>query len=104
LGRNKQDRRKSIHSRRKVSQAAAGRPLRLDAQQLTDGELLAKLHSFGIDLDRASLGRLCEETLSAEEIARPLLESRTFKTRREAMEGDWIWICLVGPMATLVPG
>jgi tetratricopeptide (TPR) repeat protein len=74
---------------------AAGRPLRLDAQHLTDGELLAKLHSFGIDLDRASLGRLCEETLSAEEIARPLLESCTFKTQREAMEGDWIWICLV---------
>jgi hypothetical protein len=73
----------------------AGRPLRSDAERLTDGELLAKLHSFGIDLDRASLGRLCEETLSAEEIARPLLESRTFKTKREALEGDWIWICLV---------
>jgi tetratricopeptide (TPR) repeat protein len=73
----------------------AGRPLRSDAERLTDGELLAKLHSFGIDLDRASLGRLCEEILSAEEIARPLLESRTFKTKREAIEGDWIWICLV---------
>jgi tetratricopeptide (TPR) repeat protein len=73
----------------------AGRPLRSDAERLTDGELLAKLHSFGIDLDRASLGRLCEETLSAEGIARPWLESRTFKTKREALEGDWIWICLV---------
>jgi tetratricopeptide (TPR) repeat protein len=79
----------------KYRKQAAGRPLRLDAQQLTDGELLAKLHSFGIDLDRALLGRLCEETLSAEEIARPWLESRTFKTKREAIEGDWIWICLV---------
>jgi tetratricopeptide (TPR) repeat protein len=72
----------------------AGRPLRSDAERLTDEELLAKLCSFGIELDRASLGRLCEEALSAEEIARPLLAQRTFKTRREAMEGDWIWVCL----------
>lgn len=76
-------------------QQAAERPLRSDGERLTDGELLAKLRSFGIEIDRASLGRLCDETLSAEEITKPWLENHTFKTRREALESDWIWICVV---------
>jgi tetratricopeptide (TPR) repeat protein len=73
---------------------AAGKVLRSDAKRLTDGELLAKLSSFGIDLDRASLERLCDQALSAEEIAQPLLNQRTFHGRHEQMESDWIWICL----------
>lgn len=73
----------------------AGRPLRSKAQRLTDGELLARLRAFGIDLDRSSLERLCNEALSAEEIARPLIAKCTFKTRgEEEEEGDWIWICV----------
>ena len=31
---------------------AAGKVLRSDAKRLTDGDLLAKLHSFGIEMDR----------------------------------------------------
>lgn len=73
---------------------AAGKVLRSDARYLTDGELLAKLSSFGIDLDRSSLERLCDEALSAEEIAKPLLDQRTFHGTREQLESDWIWICL----------
>ena len=38
---------------------SAGKVLRSDAKQLTDDELLAKLRSFGIELDRPSLERLC---------------------------------------------
>ena len=48
---------------------AAGKVLRSDAKRLTDGELLAKLRSFGIELDRSSLQRLCDRTLLAEELA-----------------------------------
>lgn len=73
---------------------AAGKVLRSDAKRLTDGELLAKLSSFGIELDRPSLERLCYQALSAEEIAQPLLDQRTFHGRHEQMESDWIWICL----------
>src|SRR5260370_39317543 len=73
---------------------AAGKVLRSDAKPLTDGELLAKLSSFGIELDGASRERLCDQALSAEEIAQPLLDQRTFHGRREQMESDWIWICL----------
>lgn len=72
----------------------ADKVLRSDAKRLTDGELLAKLHSFGIELDRSSLERLCNQALSAEEIAQPLLDQRTFHGRREQMASDWIWICL----------
>jgi hypothetical protein len=78
----------------KFRKEVAGRPLRSHAKYLSDGELLAKLHSFGIDLDRPLLGRLCHETLSAEEIARPLIAKCAFETREEELQGDWIWVCL----------
>ena len=73
---------------------AAGKSLRSDAKPLTDDDLLAKLRSFGIELDRASLERLCGQALSAEEIAKPLLDQRTFRGKRERLDSDWIWICL----------
>ena len=78
----------------KYRKQAAGRPRRSDAKRLTDGEVLAKLRSFGVELDRPSLERLCDQALSAEEITRPLLEQCAFKSRGEDLESDWIWICL----------
>jgi tetratricopeptide (TPR) repeat protein len=78
----------------KYRKEVAARPLRSHAEPLTDEELLARLHAFGIDLDRSSLGRLANAALSAEEITGSLLEQRPFETRREELEGDWIWICL----------
>jgi len=70
------------------------RPLRSQARRMTDRELLARLASFGIEIDRPSLARLCSDALSAEEVARPLIEQRTFATCDEELQGDWIWICL----------
>jgi hypothetical protein len=54
-----------IVQRKRASDAAyhkqvAGRSLRSDAKLLSDGDLLAKLRSFGIDLDRSSLEQLCD--------------------------------------------
>ena len=72
----------------------ADKVLRSDAKNLTDDDLLAKLRSFGIELDRPALERLCREALSAEEIATPLLNQRTFHGRQAEMESDWIWVCL----------
>ena len=68
--------------------------LRSDAQPLSDDDLLAKLRSFGIELDRPALERLCLKALSAEEIVTPWLEQRTFHGRQAEMESDWIWVCL----------
>src|SRR5260370_23554760 len=73
---------------------SAGKVLRSDAQPLTDDDLLAKLRSLDIELDRTSLERLCREALSAAEIAQPLLEQRNFHGRQAEMESDWIWVCL----------
>jgi len=74
----------------KLRKQAGRRLLRADAQRLTDGELLAKLRSFGIELDRAWLERRCERALSAEEIAGPLMD----QSGRGGLESDWIWICV----------
>jgi tetratricopeptide (TPR) repeat protein len=85
---------RKIESDAKSRGQTAGRPLRSQAKLLTDGELLAKLRSFGIDFDRSSLERLCDQALSAEEIAQPLVDQCAFKNKQEELEGDWIWICL----------
>ncbi len=58
----------------KLCKQAGARPLRGHAKDLNDEELLAKLRSFGVEIDRAWLERKCERALSAEEIARPLLD------------------------------
>src|SRR2546427_2264522 len=88
-----------IVERKRATDAAyrkqgADKVLRSDAKRRTDSELLAKLRSFGIEMDRPTLERLCDQALSAEEIAQPLLDQRTFHGRHEQMESDWIWICL----------
>jgi tetratricopeptide (TPR) repeat protein len=83
---------------------SADKVLRSDAQPLTDDDLLAKLWSFGTELDRPSLERLCREALSAEEIAAPLLDQRTFGGRRAEMESDWIWVCLTVLWERWFPG
>jgi tetratricopeptide (TPR) repeat protein len=74
----------------KLHKEAGPRPLRADARRLTDGELLAKLRSFGIEIDRAWLERKCERALSAQEIAGPLMD----QSGRRGLEIDWIWICV----------
>lgn len=60
---------------------AALMPLRSDLKQLTDEQLLAKLSSFNIELDRTSLGALCEQNLGAEQVAKRLIDAATFKAQ-----------------------
>jgi tetratricopeptide (TPR) repeat protein len=74
----------------KLRKEAGLRPLRSQAKRLTEGELLGKLHSFGIEIDRAWLERSCQRALSAEEIAGPLMD----QSGRRGLETDWIWICV----------
>ena len=81
---------------------SAGKVLRSDSRQLTDDDLLARLRSFGIELDRPSLEQLCRGALSAEEISTPFLDQRTFYGRQAEMESDWISSLLDGVMAALV--
>ncbi|HEV3444078.1 MAG TPA: SEC-C metal-binding domain-containing protein [Gemmataceae bacterium] len=74
----------------KLRKQAGARPLRVHAQHLSDEELLARLRSFGIEIDRDWLERNCERALSAEEIAQPLLD----RSRSRGQQSDWIWICI----------
>jgi tetratricopeptide (TPR) repeat protein len=74
----------------KLRKEAGPRPLRADARRLTDGELLAKLRSFGIEVDRAWLEGKCERALSAQGIAGPLMD----QSGDRGQESDWIWICV----------
>ena len=57
---------------------------------LSDAQLLAKLSSFGVKVDRAWLAEQCRKHTSAEEIARGLYA----RLPDSDQEGDWIWICL----------
>src|SRR5260221_13724218 len=67
------------------------RPLRSRAEQLNDAELLDKLRGFGLGLDRRSLERLCENALSAEEVAGSPIDGRGFRGAREGMQGGGVW-------------
>ncbi|MHB1974635.1 MAG: YecA family protein [Acidimicrobiales bacterium] len=71
------------------------RPLRSSAWALSDEDLLEKLGNFGLDSDRSSLEALCQDALSAEEVARSLIERCGFQSDAVGIQGDWIWICLV---------
>jgi hypothetical protein len=66
----------------------SSRPLRSWAVELSNEKLLEKLRGFGLDLDRAALERLCEGALSAEEIARQLIDQCDFRTTEERIDGD----------------
>ena len=74
----------------KLRKQAGARPLRVHAKHLADGELLSKLRSFGIEIDRAWLEQKCERALSAEEITGPLMD----QSGSSGLESDWIWICV----------
>ncbi len=87
---------RGIQSDAKLRKQAAGRPFRSGAKRLTDGELLAKLRSLHVEIDRPSLERMCEQALSAEEIVGPIMEQIEFSGVRGGFESDWIWICLEG--------
>ena len=70
-------------------------PTRSDAAKLSDEQLLEKLQGFGLEVDRAELERLCEGALSAEEVARPLLDRCGAGAREGRPDEDWIWLCLL---------
>ena len=69
-----------------------GKPLRSSAGPLSDDELLAKLRDFGLDVDRDGVERLCAGALSAEEVAKPIMDNLKLG---DDMMADWVWIGLL---------
>lgn len=75
--------------------AARGRPYRDDAERLTDAQLLDKLGGFGIELDRAGLQALCQDALSAQQVASQLLDRHVPASERGTPESDWVWLAVL---------
>ena len=73
--------------KRRLGSGLAGRvpaavtPLRSQMKHLSDEQLLSKLSSFGIELDRAALGRLCAQNLDAGHLAQRLVDPATVNGR-----------------------
>jgi uncharacterized protein YecA (UPF0149 family) len=70
-----------------------------DARTMTDEQLVAKLQSLGIKIDRKSMEKLCENEFSVEDLAEPFEEEFDDANEGKGIErerqGDWIWICFV---------
>jgi hypothetical protein len=69
--------------------------MRSHGERMSDVELLEKLQTFGVTLNRDAFHKTCERSLSAQEIAEPLVDTWLSGSRRDEIDGDWIWICLV---------
>jgi len=75
--------------------AGRGRPYRDDAESLSDTRLLEKLWGFGIELDRAGLQTLCQDALSAQEVASRLISHHLSAAEERTPESDWVWLAVL---------
>ncbi len=71
---------------------AKGRGALLFGRRMTDDELLAKLRSCGIVLDRELFAELCPSFLSAEDLSTRFITDRRLKLGD--IDDDWLWVCL----------
>lgn len=74
---------------------ARGKPLRSMGERLSDQELMAKLSDCGLTFDRLGLEGLFERELSAEGLAKRLMDGLPPESRPEGDQADWIWVCLI---------
>lgn len=61
-------------------------------RKMTDDELLAKLRSFGIMLDRGLFAELRPGFLSAEDLSTWFIKDR--RLTLDDIDDDWLWVCL----------
>ena len=71
---------------------AVGKRTLAEARQMSDAQLVGKLQSLGVAVDRATLSSWSREAPSAEALARRLRGEP--HVRAEGLESDWIWLCL----------
>ena len=69
-----------------------GRPLLSHGRGMSDDALAAKLHSLGFDADRQHLLNVFRRSISAEAVARAILDSA--RPPVPESEKDWVWIAL----------
>jgi hypothetical protein len=71
--------------------ARGGRPYRDDAERLSGEQLMGKLRDLGLNLDRAALETVCQDAVSAQEVAEGLLPP----SQRHTTESDWAWLAIL---------
>jgi tetratricopeptide (TPR) repeat protein len=69
--------------------AAKGRGCLRFGRVMTDGQLVDKLRSFGVELCREAFAEIRPRFLSAEELSNRLAGGRTPKLN----DNDWLWVC-----------
>ena len=69
----------------------AGKPVLSEGLPLSDAELLNRLDSLGISMDRDKLAALIQDHCSAEEISRILLKDWRPRSDQKETEFDWGW-------------
>ncbi len=61
-------------------------------RNMSNGELIEKLKSFGVAVDKETFGAWLKRFLSAEEISRWVFNETNTDLRNS--DSDWVWICL----------
>lgn len=85
----------------KVGKNKKGREVEIPSPELaaamSDEQIIAKLQSLGVKIDRQAMAKLCDRVFSVEDLAEPFEEE--FDERNEdkgfdvERQGDWIWFC-----------
>jgi len=70
----------------------SGRIILSEARKMSDPELLKKLSSFNVKLDRETFSKLFMKFPSAEEMSKWIIRRQNLKFK--GLEDDWIWMCL----------
>ena len=61
-------------------------------REMSDAQLLKKLRSFNVILDKQIFSKLCKRFLSAEQMSEWLIRKQNLESK--GMDIDWMWICL----------
>lgn len=73
----------------------SGKPLRAQAETMSDTDLIGRLRGVGLDGDRATLERLAEGALSAQQVVEQLRDAQPRERRWTERQVDWSWVSLV---------
>lgn len=72
----------------------SGKAMLSDARHLSDDQLLQKLRELGMEMDRPRMEALVKARCSAEEIAKPFLDSWRPRPGQHELASDWCWFAL----------
>ncbi|KKM12702.1 hypothetical protein SY88_02205 [Clostridiales bacterium PH28_bin88] len=69
---------------------AKGKVLMMDVRKMTDEEILNKLNSIGMRINREIMRKLCREHISADSLSKWL--EKDWKLKLKNYDEDWSWL------------